>query len=94
MITRTKINPTTVQLSYESGASVVVEDLLCGETKYTYPNGVYAIEWYEDEDEKSYYIITWYSPDGVRLSEDEFSPWGHDAYTLHSEKLIQSVLAR
>lgn len=94
MITRTKINPTTVQLSYESGASVVVEDLLCGETKYTYPNGVYAIEWYEKEDEKSYYTITWYSPDGVRLSEDEFSPWGHDSYDLGSEKMIELALTR
>jgi hypothetical protein len=94
MITRTKINASTVQVSYESGASVVVENLLHGEVKYTYPNGVYAIEWYEKEDEKSYYMTTWYSPEGVRLSEDEFSPWGQDNYDLGSEKMIDLAMTR
>lgn len=91
---RSTINETTVKVTYQSGASVVVENLFCGETKYTYPNGVYAIEWFEKEDDNSYYITTWYSPEGVRLSEDEFSPWGHDSYDLGSEKMIELALTR
>ena len=94
MTTRSKINENTIKLSYQSGATVLIENLASGEIKYTYPNGVYAIEWFLKEGDNSFFIVTWYSSEGVRLSEDSFSAWGQDSYDLGTEEVIESVLSR
>lgn len=89
---RSTIDANTVKLSYSDEVFVVIQEI-GGETKYTYPNGIYVTEWLEKEYDKMYWMLTWYSKEGKFLSDEEVSTCGHDRYDCGSEQLIKNILA-
>lgn len=78
----------------EKTAIVKVEQIDGRSTKYTYPNGAYAILWIEEEDDKVYSMVSLYNRDGELIKDSDFYKYIYCGdSTLTSETTVRKVMA-